>query len=57
MSEILARFGKVMFWAALTLCGLLDFVTTVSLCVIVIGIGFACRCALAEADYLSTLIS
>ena len=57
MAGILARLGKTMFWAALTVCGLVDFVTTVSLCVIVIGIGCACRCALAETDTLSALFS
>jgi hypothetical protein len=54
---MVARLGKAIFWAALTVCGLVDFVTTLSFCVIVIGIGCATRCALAEPDYLSALFS
>ncbi len=57
MSKMLARLAKVTFWAALVMCGLVDFVTTVSLSIIVIGIGCACKCALSEADYLSALFS
>lgn len=57
VSEMLTRLAKVTFWAALVACGLVDFVTTVSLSIIVIGIGGACKCALSEADYLSALFS
>lgn len=57
MSEMLTRLAKVTFWAALVACGLVDFVTTVSLSIIVIGMGCACKCALSEADYLSALFS
>jgi hypothetical protein len=52
-----ARLGKATFWAALALSGLLDFANTLSFCVIVIGIGCATRCALAEPDYLSAPFS
>ncbi len=48
-------FGNLMFWAALTTSGVVDFATTVAVCIIVIGIDRACRCALAEADYLPGL--
>jgi hypothetical protein len=51
---MLARIGSLIFGAALTMCGLLDFVTTMSLCVIVVGTSWAPR-ILAEPDYLSTL--
>ena len=57
MSAMLTRLAKVTFWAALVACGLVDFVTTVSLSIIVIGIGGASKCALSEADYLSALFS
>ena len=57
MSEMLTQLAKATFWAALAACGLVDFVTTVSLSIIVIGIGGACKCALSEADYLSALFS
>ena len=56
MSEMLTQLAKATFWAALVARGLVDFVTTVSLSIIVIGIG-ACKCALSEADYLSALFS
>ena len=53
----LLRLGSLMLWSALTVCGLLDFASTLSLCIIVIGMERACRCALAEADYLSALLT
>jgi len=48
------RGGNMIFGAALTMCGLLDFVTTIYLCVILVGMSCAPR-ILAEPDYLSTL--
>ena len=53
----LAGVGNVMVWALLTLSGLLDFSTTLCLCVIVTGFSYACRCVLAEADNLSALFN
>ena len=53
---MLARFGKVMVWAPVTISGLFDFATTTCLCVIVVGIGCGCRCALAEAEYFAALV-
>jgi len=50
---MLAQRGCLIFGAALTVCGLVDFVTTISLCIIIIGIGWAPR-ILIEPDYLST---
>jgi hypothetical protein len=51
---MLAQRGSLIFGAALTVCGLVDFVTTMSLCIILVGIGWAPR-ILAEPDYLSAL--
>lgn len=51
---MLVQRGRLVFGAALALCGLVDFVTTMSLCIIVVGIGWAPR-ILVEPDYLSTL--
>jgi hypothetical protein len=48
------RGASMIFGTALTMCGLLDFVTTIYLCVIVVGMSCAPR-ILAEPDYLSTL--
>jgi len=44
---MLARLGSIVF-VALTVSGVLDFVTTLSLCTIVIGIERACRIALLD---------
>jgi hypothetical protein len=52
--DMLAQRGSLIFGAALTMCGLVDFVTTMSLCIILVGIGWAPR-ILAEPDYLSAL--
>jgi hypothetical protein len=55
--DLPASIGNVIFWAALTVSGILDFTATTSLCIIVIGIDRACRCALADANCLSALFS
>ena len=52
---MLPRLKNLTFVVALTVVGLVDFATTLSLCLIVIGIDRGCRCALSEADYLSAL--
>jgi hypothetical protein len=49
---MLARRGTVIVGAVLTTCGFLDFGTTTSLSIIVVGIGWASR-ILAEPDYFS----
>jgi hypothetical protein len=47
---MLTQRGSVIFGAALTVCGLMDFVTTTLLCIIVVGIGLASR-ILADPNY------
>jgi hypothetical protein len=45
--------GKILFCFALTVSGLLDFTTTMLLCVIIMGIVLACQYVLAESNYAS----
>jgi hypothetical protein len=41
MRFMLARIGSVMFWLAIILCAVMDFTTTILVCIIVVGIGWA----------------
>ena len=49
MRFMLARIGSVMFWLAIILCAVMDFTTTILVCIIVVGIGlFWISATLAE---------
>jgi hypothetical protein len=54
---MLRELGTLLLWSTLLVSGLVDFASTLSLCIIIIGIERACKCVLAEPECLSPLLT
>ena len=48
---MLARLGKVIFWSTLNVA-VIDFRTTMILCIVIIGIGLGALVSFAGSDYV-----
>ena len=48
---MLARLGKVIFWFTLNVA-VIDFRTTMLLCIVLIGVGLGVSISLAGSDYV-----
>ena len=48
---MLGRLGKVIFWSTLNVA-VIDFRTTMLLCIVIIGIGLGVLVSLAGSDYV-----
>jgi hypothetical protein len=48
---MLARLGKVMFWFTVNV-GVIDFRTTLAICIVLVGVGLGVAVSLVGSDYL-----